>query len=76
VNLPPWIQTTKTVDDWQTSAWDHFAEWSPEKLDEITHIIIDHRKKTPVRHSHTHTHSTQADEEHPSDDKRQESSSG
>jgi len=75
VNLPPWIQTTKTVDDWQTSAWDHFAAWSPEKLDEITHIIIDHRKKTPVRHSHTHTLSVQKDE-HLSDDGRQEGSSG
>lgn len=63
VNLPPWIPATKTVDDWQTSAWDHFAEWSPEKLDEITHIIIDHRKKTPLRHSHAHTHSAQADEQ-------------
>lgn len=74
VNLPPWIQTTKTVDDWQTSAWDHFAEWSPEKLDEITHIIIDHKKKTPVRHSHAHTHNTQADERL-SHDSRQEASS-
>jgi hypothetical protein len=61
VNLPPWIPATKTVDDWQTSAWDHFAEWSPEKLDEITHIIIDHKKKTPVLHSHEHTHSSQAE---------------
>jgi Ion channel len=75
VNLPPWIQTIKTVDDWQTSAWDHFAEWSPEKLDEITHIIIDHKKKTPVRHSHTHNDSTQTDE-HLSDTGRQEASSG
>ncbi len=74
VNLPPWIQTIKTVDDWQTSAWDHFAEWSPEKLDEITHIIIDHRKKVPVRHSHTHTHSSQ-EARHPSEDGRQEASS-
>ncbi len=71
VNLPPWIQTTKTVDDWQTSAWDHFAEWSPDKLDEITHIIIDHRKKTPLRHSHLHTQSTQT-EQHPSDVGRRE----
>ena len=45
VNLPAWILTTKTVDDWQTSAWDHFAQWSPAKLDEITHIIADNRKK-------------------------------
>jgi hypothetical protein len=73
VNLPPWIQTTKTVDDWQTSAWDHFAEWSPEKLDEITHIIIDHRKKTPIRHSHTHSAQT---DEPSSGDGRQEATSG
>jgi len=75
LNLPPWIPETKTVDDWQTSAWDHFAEWSPEKLDEITHIIIDHRKKTPATHSHTHTHGVQTDE-HLSDEGRQEASSG
>jgi hypothetical protein len=56
LNLPPWVPATKTVDDWQTSAWDHFAEWSPEKLDEITHIITDHRKKVPMRHEHEHTH--------------------
>jgi Ion channel len=71
LNLPPWVPQTRTVDDWQTSAWDHFAEWSPEKLDEITHIIVDHRKKTPVRHEHVHTHNEQA-ESHPVDgsDKR------
>jgi hypothetical protein len=45
INLPPWVLTTRTPDDWQTSAWDHFAQWSPDKLEEITHIIIDHRKK-------------------------------
>src|SRR6266478_1980708 len=56
LNLPPWLAATKTVDDWQTSAWDHFAEWSPEKLDEITHIIIDHKKKVPLRHGHEHAH--------------------
>src|SRR5215471_2185292 len=69
LNLPPWIQTTKTVDDWQTSAWDHFAEWSPEKLDEITHIIVDHRKKMPVhsRHEHPHGHHV----EQPSSDGRE-----
>ena len=75
VNLPPWIQTTKTVDDWQTSAWDHFADWSPEKLDEITHIIIDHKKKIPVRHSHTHSHEAGADTHHTGEG-RQEASSG
>jgi Ion channel len=52
LNLPPWIPETRTIDDWQTSAWDHFAEWSPEKLDEITHIIVDHKKKAPVHHEH------------------------
>jgi Ion channel len=49
VNLPPWVSTTKTVDDWQTSAWDHFAQWSPARLDEITHIISSYRKKVPLR---------------------------
>ncbi|HYX51325.1 MAG TPA: hypothetical protein VE843_16380, partial [Ktedonobacteraceae bacterium] len=67
LNLPPWLAETKTVDDWQTSAWDHFTEWSPERLDEITHIIIDHKKKAPVRPSHTHTHSSQTDQ-HLADD--------
>ncbi len=56
LNLPPWILATRTVDDWQTSAWDHFAEWSPEKLDEITHIIVDHRKKMPLHQTHQHPH--------------------
>lgn len=45
INLPPWVPTMRTPDDWQTSAWDHFAQWSPDKLEEITQIIIDHRKK-------------------------------
>ncbi len=57
--LPPWIPATRTVDDWQTSAWDHFADWSPEKLEEITHIIVDHKKKTLGRHEHAHTHGEQ-----------------
>lgn len=67
VNLPPWIPATRTVDDWQTSAWDHFAEWSPEKLDEITHIITDHRKKMPLRHKHEqeHTHTDRLEEHSP-----------
>jgi hypothetical protein len=63
LNLPPWVPATKTVDDWQTSAWDHFAEWSPEKLDEITHIITDHRKKIPMRHEHEHNHEQHHDEQ-------------
>jgi hypothetical protein len=63
LNLPPWIPATKTVDDWQTSAWDHFAEWSPEKLDEITHIITDHRKKNPMHHEHGHEHNHQHHDE-------------
>jgi hypothetical protein len=50
VNLPPWISATKTVDDWQTSAWDHFAQWSPARLEEITHIIVDNRKKKLLLH--------------------------
>jgi len=56
VDLPPWISSERTVDDWQTSAWDHFADLSPEKLAEITHIVVDHKKKTPVLHEHTHSH--------------------
>jgi hypothetical protein len=59
VNLPPWVVSEKTVDDWQTSAWDHFAQWSPEKLEEITHIIVDHRKKTAVPHTHPHAQTGQ-----------------
>ncbi len=54
VNIPPWIAPTRTVDDWQTSAWDHFAQWSPEKIEEITHIIVDHRKKGPAHSSEPH----------------------
>jgi len=49
LNLPPVISATKIVDDWQTSAWDHFAEWSPEKLAEITHTIAIYSKKMPMR---------------------------
>ncbi|MBV9688561.1 MAG: two pore domain potassium channel family protein [Ktedonobacteraceae bacterium] len=59
VNLPPWISATGVVDDWQTSAWDHFAQWSPAKLEEITHVIIRHHNRTPLRHGHTHTHDGQ-----------------
>jgi hypothetical protein len=73
LDLPPWIPATRTVDDWQTSAWDHFAEWSPEKLDEITHIIVDHKKKMPVRHEHAHTHEAQA-HQHSSDGSGREAS--
>ena len=59
VDLPPWVPVTRTVDDWQTSAWDHFAQWSPAKLDEITHIIVDHRKKTVLPQQHNHPHDKQ-----------------
>ena len=63
LNLPPWITAGKTVDDWQTSAWDHLAAWSPDKLDEITHIIIEHKKKMPLGqgHNHPHTHGQQGE---------------
>ena len=63
LNLPPWITAGKTVDDWQTSAWDHLAAWSPDKLDEITHIIIEHKKKMPLGqgHDHPHTHGHQGE---------------
>ena len=68
LNLPPWIIASRTVDDWQTSAWDHLAAWSPEKLDEITHIIIDHRKKMPLARGHEHPHTHEHQGEQPSSD--------
>ena len=64
VNLPPWVPLERTVDDWQTSAWDHFAELSPERLAEITHIIVDHRKKNLIPHDHQHTHEHKENSEH------------
>jgi voltage-gated potassium channel Kch len=64
VNLPPWIPVTRTVDDWQTSAWDHFAQWSPDKIEEITHIVVEHHKKVPFARPDQHTHSHDAEEEH------------
>ncbi len=33
VPLPKWVMTSEQVDDWQTSAWDHFLESSPHTLD-------------------------------------------
>ena len=68
LNLPPWIIASRTVDDWQTSAWDHLAAWSPERLDEITHIIIDHRKKMPLARGHEHPHTHEHQGEQPSSD--------
>ena len=64
VNLPPWIPATKTVDDWQTSPWDHFATWSPEKIQEVTHIIADHRKKLPARHGERHPRNSASEDHH------------
>jgi len=63
VSLPPWVSPERAVDDWQTSAWDHFAELSPERLAEITHIIVDHKKKTVIRHEHLHTHGEQSNQQ-------------
>jgi hypothetical protein len=31
--LPGWLSQDDRVDDWQTSAWDHFLEASPQTLD-------------------------------------------
>jgi hypothetical protein len=31
--LPSWLSQDDKVDDWQTSAWDHFLEASPQTLD-------------------------------------------
>lgn len=33
IPLPQWIVTGDIVDDWQTSAWDHFLEASPHTID-------------------------------------------
>ncbi len=33
ITLPPWIAPDDEVDDWQTSAWDHFLETSPHTVD-------------------------------------------
>ncbi len=33
ITLPPWIAPADHVDDWETSAWDHFLESSPRTLD-------------------------------------------
>ena len=51
ITLPPWIPDPKSVDDWQTSAWDHFREWSPSKFAQITEQIIE--KKRPVNYPTT-----------------------
>lgn len=64
VNLPPWVPASRTVDDWQTSAWDHFAEWTPATMDEITHIIVEHHKKVPSRQEHNHPHTHNENGEH------------
>src|SRR5579859_990437 len=70
VSLPPWMSEERTVDDWQTSAWDHFAELSPERLAEITHIIVDHKKKTIIPHEHPHVHAHSENNDHHSSDER------
>jgi hypothetical protein len=75
VNLPPWVPTTRPVDDWQTSAWDHFAEWTPARLDEITHIIVDHHKKVPLRQGQHPPHSPNENGEHTSVESRGEKTS-
>lgn len=75
VNLPPWVPASKTVDDWQTSAWDHFAEWSPARMDEITHIIVDHHKKVPSRQGHNHPHVHNENGEHIAVESRSEKTS-
>ena len=31
--LPAWLSQEEKVDDWQTSAWDHFLDASPQTLD-------------------------------------------
>ena len=33
IPLPPWIAPADHVDDWETSAWDHFLESTPRTMD-------------------------------------------
>ncbi len=33
ISLPKWLKEPDQVDDWQTSAWDHFLESSPHTVD-------------------------------------------
>lgn len=33
LTLPPWIAPADRVDDWETSAWDHFLESTPRTMD-------------------------------------------
>jgi hypothetical protein len=47
VALPPWIASGAMVDDWQTSAWDHFTQWSPATIAEIAQTIAQYRVKLP-----------------------------
>ncbi|HKV59773.1 MAG TPA: potassium channel family protein [Ktedonobacteraceae bacterium] len=70
VSLPSWLPAERAVDDWQTSAWDHFAELSPERLAEITHIIVDHKKKAALPHAQPHAHTHSEQDEHGSPDER------
>jgi hypothetical protein len=37
VTLPKWMKEPDEVDDWQTSAWDHFLEASPRTIDRAIH---------------------------------------
>jgi hypothetical protein len=75
VSLPAWVPEAKTVDDWQTSAWDHFAEWSPAKMDEVMHIIVDHHKKAPLGQGHNHPHTHNENGAHNSVESRTEKTS-
>ncbi|QBD83027.1 two pore domain potassium channel family protein [Ktedonosporobacter rubrisoli] len=34
LSLPAWLAPENPIDDWQTSAWDHFLDTSPRTLDE------------------------------------------
>jgi hypothetical protein len=37
MTLPTWLPAPDQVDDWQTSAWDHFLDSSPHTLDHAIH---------------------------------------
>ena len=33
MSIPDWVVTEERIDDWQTSAWDHFLASTPRTVD-------------------------------------------
>ncbi|MBE3559300.1 MAG: hypothetical protein IMW89_08750 [Ktedonobacteraceae bacterium] len=66
LNLPPWIALTKQPDDWQTSAWDHFVDWTPETINNIMRSVAYQKKKLFARPEgvlNAQSHPVQQDEQ-------------